>query len=69
VGDPVYTPEEAAQSNLIYDPEKGAFTNKTPESLSLWDKFMGDTLVYAKWENNGTHIDPETGQEVAHSKG
>lgn len=69
IGDPIYTPEEAAQSNLIYDPETGQFTNKTPESLSLWDKFMGDTLVYAKWDSDGTHVDPFTGQEVMHSKG
>ena len=37
--------------------------------MSLLDKFFGDTLVYAQWDEEGTHIDPETGRTVKHRKG
>ena len=56
------TKEELAQSNRIYDPETGQFIDETPESLSLYKKALGDTLIYAKYEEDGYHIDPVTGQ-------
>jgi hypothetical protein len=56
------TKEELAQSNRIYDPEKGEFIDETPESLSLYKKALGDTLIYAKYDEDGYHIDPITGQ-------
>jgi F0F1-type ATP synthase gamma subunit len=55
------TKEEVAQSNQIFDPETGKFTNETPESLSLIDKAVGRTLIYAKYNEDGYHIDPLTG--------
>lgn len=67
--DPVWTPEELAQSNFIYDPEKGTFRNETPESMPLYKKMFGETLVYAKWDEDGVHIDEETGEQVVHHKG
>lgn len=63
------TKEEVAQSNRIYDPEKGEFIDETPESLSLYKKALGDTLIYAKYDEDGYHIDPITGQQVRHYKG
>ena len=63
------TKEELAQSNRIYDPETGQFIDETPESLSLYKKALGDTLIYAKYEEDGYHIDPVTGQQVKHYKG
>lgn len=67
--DPTISMQEAAQSNYIFDPKIGQFTDKTPESLSLWDKINGQTLIYSQWEDNGTHIDSETGKETYHYKG
>jgi hypothetical protein len=55
------TKEEIAQSNRIFDPTTGKFLDDTPEDMSLLDKALGDTLIYAKWEEEGYHIDPITG--------
>lgn len=63
------TREEIAQSNRIFDPTTGKFLDETPEDMSLLDKALGDTLIYAKWEEEGYHIDPITGQQVRHQKG
>lgn len=69
ISDPTITKEEAAQSNFIWDPKTQQFTDKTPETLSLWKKATDQTLIYAKWDEDGTHIDPMTGVEVRHQKG
>lgn len=66
---PTVTPEEAAQSNFIFDPKTGKFTDKTPESLNIFEKALGQTLVYAKWEEDGLHINSKTGLEETHRKG
>ena len=66
---PTVTPEEAAQSNFIFDPKTGKFTDKTPESLNVFEKAFGQTLIYAKWEEDGLHINPQTGLEETHRKG
>lgn len=67
--EPVWTPEELAQSNYIFDPETQQFSKETPESMPLYKKMFGETLVYAKWEDEGFHKDLETGEEVVHHKG
>jgi hypothetical protein len=38
---PTITPEEAAQSNHIFDPETGKFIDETPESLNIFKKAFG----------------------------
>lgn len=68
-GDKLYTEEESAQQNRIFDTKTNTWLNETPESMSLLKKVLGDTLVYAIWESDGTHIDPATGREVSHYKG
>lgn len=68
-GDPLYTEEENAQSNRIFDPKNNKWLDETPESMSFFKKMFGETLVYAQWDENGTHVDPMTGQEVQHYKG
>ena len=67
--DPEKTPEEIAQGNKIFDPKTGQFLNETPEDQKLLDKAFGRTLKYAIWEEQGTHIDPETGDLVMHEAG
>jgi hypothetical protein len=37
--------------------------------LGILRKFFGDTLVYAQWDEDGEHPDPESGRRVKHSKG
>lgn len=69
VSAPTLTPEEAAQSNHIFDPETGKFINETPETLNIFKKAFGQTLVYAKWESDGSHINPQTGVAEFHKKG
>lgn len=69
ISEPTLTPEEAAQSNNIYDPETGSFINNSPESLPFYKKVFGGTLIYAKWNEDGTHIDPISGEQVQHHKG
>lgn len=66
---PTLTPEEAAQSNHIFDPETGKFINETPETLNIFKKAFGQTLVYAKWESDGSHINSQTGVAEFHKKG
>ena len=69
ISDPTWTPEELAQGNHIFDPETGQFLKETPESLPFYKKMFGETLIYAKWEEDGVHTDPETGETVRHRKG
>ena len=66
---PEKTPEELAQGNKIFDPKTGQFLDVTAETRNIWDKTAGRTLKYAKWENDGTHIDAETGELVNHYAG
>jgi hypothetical protein len=29
----------------------------------------GDSLIYATWDTDGTHVDPLSGETVRHAKG
>lgn len=69
VSAPTMTPEEVAQSNHIFDPKSGKFIDETPESLNIFKKAFGQTLVYAKWESDGSHVNPQTGVSEFHKKG
>jgi hypothetical protein len=61
---------ELAQNGLIFDTETGKFTDKTANDLGLLGSiFSKDTLVYAQYDEDGFHIDADTGRKVAHKKG
>ena len=60
---------EIAQLNKVYDPETDTWSETAATDFSLLNKFFGDTLVYAQWDDDGTHTDVATGRLVQHSKG
>lgn len=59
---------ELAQRGKVYDWDTGKWS-KSANERKILDKFFGDTLVYAQWDEDGTHIDPISGNTVSHSKG
>ena len=60
---------ELAQQNQIFDTEEGKWTGETLNDLGAIGVLFGDPLVYATWDEEGTHIDPMTGEEKFHQKG
>ena len=60
---------EIAQRGRVHDLETNTWSEQSVNELSLFDKFFGDTLVYAQWDEDGVHEDPETKQMVRHSAG
>ena len=78
--DPTKSKSELAQMSKIYDYESGQFLDYSPNDKALFNgkhdyglgwlsSFFDDPLVEAVWEEEGTHIDPITGQETKHQKG
>lgn len=78
--DPTKSKSELAQMSKIYDWEKQEFLDYSPNDKALFNgkhdygfgwlsSFFDDPLVEAVWEEEGTHIDPITGQEMKHQKG
>ena len=74
--DPTMTKSEIAQSQKIWDTEKGAFKDYSPNDKSLingvfdWiSQTFSDPLVMAKWDSDGTHTDPITGLTTKHKAG
>lgn len=60
---------ELAQRNKVFDSEKNEWTDMSANDLGFFDKFLGKTLVYAQWDDDGEHVDERTGQKVKHRKG
>jgi len=60
---------EIAQQEKVYDPESKTWSEQSANDLSLLNKFLGDTLVYAQWDEDGTHLDLESNQVIKHKKG
>lgn len=60
---------ELAQQSKVYDPTTKTWSKESANDLSVFDKFFGDTLVYAQYDEEGTHIDPETGRQIKHKIG
>ena len=60
---------ELAQKNPIFDTETGEYLDKSAEDLGLFGGLISTPLVYAKWHEDGEHIDPVTGRKVTHKKG
>lgn len=60
---------EIAQQGKIFDPETGKWSKESLNDLSLIDKVFGSTLVYAQYDTDGVHLDPNSGLMVNHKKG
>lgn len=69
---PRKTIDEIAQEQKVYDPETDTWDEApvTGDGLNTnFFKYFTDTLVLAQWDEDGTHTDYFTGQEVKHAKG
>lgn len=60
---------ELAQQGKVYDPISKTWSDKSANELSFFNKFFGDTLVYAQYDKDEVEIDQSTGQQIAHKKG
>lgn len=62
---------ELAQQHKVWDSENNKWLDYTAEDQGfLGLKYLGrQSLVYAKWGEDGTHFDPSIGREVKHKKG
>lgn len=71
---PSYSDEEIAQTQKVLnnpveaskDPSKAEWHDAPNDS---WFTDFWDTRVLAQWEEDGTHVDPITGQTIQHQKG
>lgn len=71
---PKFSDEEIAQTQKVLvnpveadkDPSKAIWHDAPNDS---WFTDFWDTRVLAQWEDDGTHIDSITGEEVSHKKG
>lgn len=69
-GPEIYTEKELAQMGKIWDSEKGEWIKgETAESRSLGKKILGESLVYAKYTEDGMQLNPITGQQEYHKAG
>lgn len=59
---------EIAQKGRIHDLGNNTWSKSINEE-GLFTKVLGDTLVYAQWDNDGVHTDPVSGNLVNHKKG
>lgn len=80
LSNPTKTVSELAQTQKVWDPEKGEYLDYTPNDHALFKEgnifknvynyvtsLFDDPLVIARYEEDGTHL--ENGREVAHKKG
>lgn len=67
--DPELSKREAAQKNYYYNTETGQWSDKTVNELGALGLITGDSLIYATWDTDGTHVDPLSGETVRHAKG
>lgn len=70
-GDQTKSWRELAQQSKVIDYETGEELDYTAEEQGfLGLKYLGrPTLVYATWDEDGTHFDEKIGREVQHKKG
>lgn len=61
--------KELAQQHKIWNPETQKWEKDTPESLSFFDKTLGHSLSYAKYEETKEQINPVTGEMGYHEAG
>lgn len=60
---------ELAEKSKIWDTKKGEWRDKTPNDLGFLGTALSETLVFAQWDEDGTHFDEELGRDVTHKKG
>ena len=60
---------ELAQRNKVFDTETNTWSEKPLNDFNIFSKFLGDTLVYAAWDEDGTHYNKVLGREVSHKAG
>lgn len=68
----LFSYREAAQNSQVKDWKTGRNLGWTPnddDKRGLIDFWFTEPIVEARWEEDGTHIDPLTKQEVRHNKG
>ncbi len=68
-GPQIKTEEELAQMGKIWDSENKMWKEGTAETQSIIEKFFGNTLVYAKYTQDGVQENPVTGEIDMHYKG
>lgn len=61
--------KELAQQSKIFDYTSKKWTTKSANDLGLFGTAIGETLVYATWDEDGVSIDPITNKQIAHKKG
>ena len=66
-GSPTMSEREVAQTRKVFNTETGEFENWTPNDLNIFSHIKAPTLVLAKWEEDGVHV--ENGIQVKHYKG
>lgn len=66
---PTKSRREMAQKNQYFDNDTGKWSDKTVNEEGILGLLKNKSLVYASWDEDGTHIDPFTGKEVKHAKG
>ena len=64
-----FSMRELAQQGKVFDPETNTWSEESANDLNILNKFFGDTLVYAQWDEDGVHSNPQNGQVVQHKKG
>lgn len=69
IDDNLLSLRELAQQSKVFDPTTNTWSEESANDLGLLNKFFGDTLVYAQWDEDGTHKDPQSGRIVSHNKG
>ena len=60
---------ELAQKSKIFDTETGKETDQSANDYGLFGSLFGETLVYAQYEEDGTHLDSFSKRDVSHKKG
>ena len=63
------TAREIAQQGKIFDPKTGEWSKDSVNDRGLLNNFLGETLVYGQWDEDGVHDDLEYGVKVKHKKG
>lgn len=76
IGERTMTQSELAQTQKIFDPSTNTYSEETPNDKAFFNspgkwisQLFEEPLVIAKWDSDGVHIDPITGQEEEHHKG
>ena len=69
IDDSQFSLRELAQQEKVFDVKTNTWSKESLNNGNLLDKFFGQTLVYAQWDEDGVNINPETGKPMNHKKG